>query len=55
MLSCLCSCGGTNHTTIIGWALNSKDPTTYAYVITEVLSFFIVGGEKVSLYGFLVV
>jgi len=40
MLSCMCSYGGTHRTTIIGWASNSKDPTTYVYAIIEVLSFF---------------
>jgi hypothetical protein len=40
MFTCLCNCKGTNYTKIIGWASNSKNPTTNVYAIVKVLSFF---------------
>jgi hypothetical protein len=40
MFTCLCNRKGTNYKQLIGWALNSKNPTTNAYAIVKVLSLF---------------
>jgi hypothetical protein len=50
MFTCLCNFEGTNCTKIIGWASNSKNPTTNAYVIIKVLSFFSLWEGRKSLY-----